>query len=259
MISHDLIITTYNSYNYLDNIYLIIKENISLYTNIICVDDFSDENFYISLKEKLSEFTNLKLYRNNKNLGPSGARNFGINLSSSEYITFHDPDDIILKNRFFYLKKIIKEIRPNILFHGFSLSNKSCKFQISNHVEIHNGFLYLFKSLYVTPAFTCKREILNDVGGYDINIRYAEDLDLYIRLRRKFNFYFLRDEFVIVSNRLEKKGSIHLSGNYLFMRKSINKILIRNILRLKTSSLIFFLALLANLIKTLREIIFLRT
>ena len=77
----------------------------------------------------------------------------------------------------------------------------------------------MFKSLYVTPAFTCKREILNDIGGYDINIRYAEDLDLYIRLRRKFNFYFLRDEFVIVSNRLEKKGSIHLSGNYLFMRK----------------------------------------
>ena len=259
MISHDLIITTYNSYNYLNNIYLIIKENISLYTNIICIDDFSDENFYISLKEKLSEFTDLKLYRNNKNLGPSGARNCGINLSSSEYITFHDPDDIILKNRFFYLKKIIKEIRPNILFHGFSLSNKSHKLQISNHVAIHNGFLYLFKSLYVTPAFTCKREILNDVGGYDINIRYAEDLDLYIRLRRKFNFYFLRDEFVIVSNRLEKKGSIHLSGNYLFMRKSINKILIRNILRLKTSSLIFFLALLANLIKTLREIIFLRS
>ena len=119
MISHDLIITTYNSYNYLNNIYLIIKENISLYTNIICVDDFSDEQFYILLKEKLSEFTNLKLYRNNKNLGPSGARNCGIKLSSSEYITFHDPDDIILKNRFFYLKKLLKKLDLIFFFTVF--------------------------------------------------------------------------------------------------------------------------------------------
>ena len=258
MISHDLIITTYNSYDYLDNIYLIIKENISLFTNIICIDDFSEDTFYISLQEKLSEFKNLKIHRSMKNLGPSGSRNLGINLSSAEYITFHDPDDYILKNRFFYLRRIISEIRPNILFHDFFLSNQNKNLKLSNKIEIHNGFLYLFKSIYVTPAFTCKRELLNEVGGYDLNIKYAEDLDLYIRLRRKFHFHFLKDKLVIISNRFENCSSKHLSSNFLFMRKSMNKIFIRNILRGKTSSVIFFFALLCNQIKTLRELIFLR-
>ena len=95
MISHDLVITTYNSYKYLNNIYFFIRDNIFLYSKIICIDDCSEINFYHKLKKKLAIFKNIIIYRNENNLGPSGSRNVGINISNSEYISFHDPDDYV--------------------------------------------------------------------------------------------------------------------------------------------------------------------
>ena len=122
---------------------------------------------------------------------------------------------------------------------------------------MHKGYLYLFKSLYVTPAFTCKREILNNIGGYDPKLRYAEDLDLYIRLRKKYSFFFAKDKLVKITNRLERKiDSAHLSHDFSLMRKSINKILIKNIFKFKTDSVIFLFAYLINILKAIVEEIF---
>ena len=123
MVSHDLIITTYNSYKYLRNIYYFIKDNRRFYTKIICVDDFSQDSFYLKLNDKLKNFREVKILRNKINLGPSGSRNVGINSSSSEYISFHDPDDLVIKGRGEYVNKIIFKYKPEILFHNFSLIN----------------------------------------------------------------------------------------------------------------------------------------
>ena len=255
MITHDLIITTYNSYKYLKNIYYFINQNKSIYKNIICVDDHSDYNFFLKLKDKLKEFEDVKILRNKYNLGPSGSRNEGIKFSSSEYITFHDPDDHVFKSRGIYIKKIISEYKPNVLFHDFTLLDLPNKIKFSNKLEIHNGFLYLFKSIYVTPAFTCKREILLNEGCYNSKLRYAEDLDLYIRLKNKYKFFFIKEKLVKITNRKDRKlDPNHLSSNSFLMRKSINSILIKNILKLRPKSVIFLLALFLNIFKTFLEI-----
>ena len=258
MKTHDLIITTYNSYKYLKNIYYFIKNNRSIYTNIICVDDSSDNSFFVKLKDNLKEFEGVKILRNKYNLGPSGSRNVGIKFSSSEYISFHDPDDYVMNRRGEYINKIISEYSPNILFHDFTLIDLPRKMKFSNEFEIHNGFFYLFKSIYVTPAFTCKREILLNENCYDPKLRYAEDLDLYIRLKNKYKFFFVKDKLVKITNRKDRKfDPNHLSSNSFLMRKSINSILIKNIFKFRIESIIFLFAFFVNIFKGLFEIVFL--
>ena len=251
MITLDIVITTYNSYKYLDDIYFFIKDNIYIYDKIICVDDCSDESFYKQLKKRLNNITNVKILRNEYNLGPSASRNIGINYSNSEYISFHDPDDFVSPGRGYYISNFINKYKPNILFHGFSISDIKENLEFSDKFEKHNCFLYLFKCLYVTPAFTCKREILINVGGYDQDLRYAEDIDLYIKLREKDQFFFIKDKLVKITNRKERRlDTNHQSNNFSLMRDSINKIFIKNIFKFKPISIIFIFALLVNILKT---------
>ena len=251
MITLDIVITTYNSFKYLDDISFFIKDNIYIYDKIICVDDCSDESFYIQLKQRLNNIDNVRLLRNDRNLGPSASRNIGIKYSNSEYISFHDPDDFVVAGRGYYISKFLNKYKPNILFHSFTISDIKENLVFSNKFEKHNGFLYLFKCLYVTPAFTCKRKILINVGGYDQNLRYAEDIDLYIKLRKNYKFFFIKDKLVKITNRKERRlDANHQSNNFSLMRDSINKIFIKNIFNFKPTSIIFIFALLLNLLKT---------
>ena len=251
MISHDLIITTFNSYDYLDSIYILIQKNIDKYSKILIIDDCSEAEFFDLLKNKLKKFK-IIITRNKKNLGPSYSRNVGINLSRSEYISFHDPDDVVHDKRFFIINYFLQKFKPNIIFHDFTENSLNYEIESDYKYNFHSGFIYLFKSLYVTPAFTCKREILIAVGGYNKSIRYAEDLELYIRLREKSQFLFIKYKLVKISSKKDRLTNLnHLSSNIKSMRSSINKILIAKIYPLNSTSIIYIFALITNNLKSL--------
>lgn len=62
---------------------------------IICVDDGSQDESYGLLKKIASEDYRVKLIRHQKNLGAGGARNTGIRVARSPYITGVDSDDLL--------------------------------------------------------------------------------------------------------------------------------------------------------------------
>tara|TARA_Y100000589_G_scaffold222041_1_gene209609 strand:+ start:3035 stop:3796 length:762 start_codon:yes stop_codon:yes gene_type:complete len=253
MISHDLIITTFNSYSYLESLYLLISKNINNYSRIFIIDDCSNEKFFKLLKYKFKNLS-INIFRNEKNLGPSSSRNIGINLSNADYISFHDPDDMIHDQRFYVINYFLKKFRPNIIFHDFSEKNLKNEIIGNFKYKFHNGYFYLFKSLYVTPAFTCRRDFLIAVGGYKENLRYAEDLDLYIRLREKSKFLFVNHKLVKISSKKERLSNLnHLSSNIKLMRSSINTILLDKIFPLNIFSIVFVFALLINKLKSFIE------
>mgnify|MGYP001231877235 CR=1 FL=1 len=250
MITHDIVITTFNSYKYIDNIYRFVFNNIQNYSKIIIVDDCSEKKFVSHLKTRLISFSNIIFFENKYNLGPSASRNLGIKLSNSNYVSFYDPDDYVFKERFEIIDFYINKFKPKVLFHDYT--TKKTKVDLNGIHKIHNGFLYLFKSLYVTPAFTCKRDLLEKVGGYNENIRYAEDLDLYIRLKESNNFLFINQKLVKISSKEERiKDNSHLSSNIFLMRKSINKILFSKVYPIRINSIFFVFALLFNILKSL--------
>ena len=250
MYTHDLIITTYNSFKYLDILYQFINRNIDKYSRIIIIDDFSNEEFFKLLNSKVNQFKDILIMRNEKNLGPSASRNRGIYLSDAYYLSFHDPDDYVCKERIEIIDYYLREFRPNILFHDFTVKSLANNIENEHKYKIHYGCLYLFKSLYVTPAFTCKRNLLKKVGGYNENIRYGEDLDLYIRLRELSKFFFVNQKLVTISSKVDRiKDGDHLSSNIKLMRKSIDNIFLSKIRPIKINSIILIFALICNNIK----------
>lgn len=60
---------------------------------IICIDDCSPDNCPAILDEYAAKDSRLKVVHLEKNGGPGNARNIGIDMATSEYIMFLDPDD----------------------------------------------------------------------------------------------------------------------------------------------------------------------
>lgn len=248
MFSQDLIITTYNSLEYCN----LLSENIiklsRSYENIIVVDDYSKDNTYDFLLSKLGKKNNIVLIKNNSNLGPSLSRNIGVEYSKSDYISFLDADDIFCYRKFNVIKEFCNKNSPDVLFHNYKVikNRKFTSNHINNKYKIHKNHLYLFRSIYVTPAFTIKRKIFLKEKGYDPKIKYAEDLEFYIRLRKKYNFFFLDYDLVGIY-----KTNKSLSSNKRKMRISIIKILLKEIRIQNLNSLFFLLAIFINLCKFL--------
>lgn len=81
---------------------------------LIIIDDYSTDATYQILQELAKKDPQVKVYRNGKHRGVSGAANFGLRFVTGKYIARMDADDISLPNRFRlqvdYLKKHPKVI-----------------------------------------------------------------------------------------------------------------------------------------------------
>ena len=255
MITHYLIITTFNSDKYIKNIFNVITQNYECYTNFFIIDDFSSVSFFNKLKKEFSTFNKVIIHRIKKNSGVSVARNKGLKLSNSTYVSFFDPDDILHPQKAKIINYFLGILKPQVLFHDFEIKGKEFKYINKKFkekkIQIHNKYIYLFKSIYVTPAFTCNREILKKIDGYNESYRYAEDFELYIRLRKITSFYFINLKLVrICSFHSEEYSKKNLSSNQTQMRNNIINILSSNLKSLNYLEKIFFyFAILVNYIK----------
>lgn len=91
-----IVIPTYNRKQYLFyTIDSLLSQN---YKNkeIIIIDDGSTDNTYEECREKFKYIDDIKIYKLEKNIGQSKARNYGLSLISkdSKYLLLHDSDDI---------------------------------------------------------------------------------------------------------------------------------------------------------------------
>ena len=103
------------AYNAADNIIQLLNslycQNYSGQFEIIIVDDNSNDNTLIKVN-KFSKKSKIKLkvYSSDKNLGPSKARNIGIEKSSGSIVVFIDSDCIANKD---WLKQLVNSLRSN--------------------------------------------------------------------------------------------------------------------------------------------------
>ena len=246
MFSQDLIITTYNSQDHIKELNKQINYLKNFFEKIIIIDDCSCDNTIEHLKNKIDK--NIVLLKNKSNMGPSFCRNLGAKFSNSDYISFLDSDDIFSKQKYNIIKSFCDIYKPDILFHDYKIIKKR-KFNTkkeSYKFKIQKNYKFLFKSIYVTPAFTIKRQIFLKENGYNEKIRYAEDLELYIRLREKYFFYFLDIPLVGIY-----KTSTSQSSNRRKMRLNIMKILLKKISKLNFLSFLLIISFSINLCKFL--------
>ncbi len=171
-----VIITLYNSNNYIKLLLESIANQTVPFDEVILIDHGSKDNCY-ELALKYASDINLVLKSNQLKLnkgGPAWPRNMGIRMCQSKYICFNDADDIPLLNRCEEIKNQLINSQPDILIHPYQqfLEKKGHENLIKFGRKIDNKFTSknIYKKLYFG-------ELSTPVGSYIIRrIKFNQTL-----------------------------------------------------------------------------------
>lgn len=139
---------------------------------IIVVDDGSSDR----TKDVVESFTQIR-YVFQSNSGVSSARNKGAELADGDWLVFLDSDDEILPNALEKFTNVATALpQASILLGGYSL--------IKNGVET---FVLPEEGKYIghlSGSFAIKKVDFIESAGYDSNLRFAENTELFFRIEK---------------------------------------------------------------------------
>jgi glycosyltransferase involved in cell wall biosynthesis len=182
------IIPTYNCAHLLPQaIESAIHQSHSL-REIIVVDDGSTDRTEECVRPYLSRIRYVK----QENRGLAGARNRGIRESTAEFVAFLDADDVWLFEK---TEKQLSAFRSSpdaaLAFTDASVISPSGKsmptFMFGK--DARDGYVFdaLLRSSFILPSTVMiRRSCLEEVGLFDEGLRYVEDVDLWLRISRKY-------------------------------------------------------------------------
>lgn len=179
------IITTHNRYELLLKAIDSVLAQTYKKLELIVVDDASDENKEEAIRKLYQNRVNFIRIEKKDSKGGNHARNVGIQHAKGNYIAFLDDDDMWLPQKIemqvAYLKRhtdcgmvYCNMIRFNE--GGESKGNPNPK----NQGDCSK--ICLYDILCTTSSIMCTKEILENVGEFDENLRFWQETDLVIRV-----------------------------------------------------------------------------
>jgi GT2 family glycosyltransferase len=188
-------------------------------SEIIVVDNDSSDDSCEMIK---SRFPNVKLIKNNSNLGFPKGNNIGVAQAKGDYICILNPDTVVAEDTFDRILAFAEK-QENLGIVGCKLIDGSGNFLPESKRGIPTPFVALTKifglyklfpswelfnryyaqhlsenetgkvDILVGAFMIMKRELYNDIGGFDENcFMYSDDIDLSFMVLKsgKNNYYF---------------------------------------------------------------------
>lgn len=208
------------------------------YKNIelIIADDYSNDNSKHIIESWLKDHPTTKFIPNEINLGNTKTFNKAIQFAKGKYIIDLAADDILLPD---CVEKQIKtflnsEQKKLAIVYGnaelISENNTHLRYYYEVNTEKKtikkpaSGDIYLAmlsqSSMICSVSSMIKREVLEQLNGYDENLAY-EDLDIWIRTSRNYNFEFI-DSILIQKRELENSLGNQFYKKFNARTKKIN-------------------------------------
>lgn len=186
-----IIIPTYNRAHIISNSIKSIINQTYQNWELIIVDDGSSDN----TKEIVSSYNDNRIkyfYKNNEER--SVARNFGINKSKGEYISFLDDDDYYLpKFLSTFYEKLISDKRPvSIIMCDEYVENENGK-RSKNHIPekfLNNPVRLLWEIQTSIRPFVIHRDILS-LEKFKTECTFGQDFHLAIRIVSQYPFIYI--------------------------------------------------------------------
>lgn len=154
------------AYNCIDTIELtldsITRQKISIDYEVVLVNDCSDYD-YLKFIEKYKDKIKIREIKTEKNVGPGGARQLGIDNTFSKYIIFIDSDDCFYDE--YSVDKMYNEINNND--YDVVICNFFCERDINSYVK-QRDLIWLHGKIY-------KRKFIDDNNIRFNNTRSNED------------------------------------------------------------------------------------
>ena len=191
---------------------------------IIVIDDASEDSHAYADIEALDP--RVRYVRNERPLGPSGARNLGIYLAKGDLVAFLDDDDEWLP------EKLEKQVEAFSCDPDVGAVYCPCKWRDldTGTVYPHTGSRYIHGWILPeqleedhtcgTPTYIVKRDILLEIGCFDTALSAREDWDLTIRLAEQCKIAFV-DEDLVIAGKHRRPGVSKHYANLLEAQKHI--------------------------------------
>ena len=167
---------------------------------VIVVDDGSTDNTEEVIKEFQKKDERIKYVRHEKNKGGSAARNTGIKAAKGKYIAFLDSDDEWLSKK---LQKQIaiyqksEKLDSKVLYTGIFYIDQS-NGTTQQKIPTKEGWIFydlLFDNVVVGGCSTVilPRRCIDVVGLFDEMLDSSQDLDMWLRLSRRYPFIAIKE------------------------------------------------------------------
>ncbi len=206
-----VIIPTYNRAEYVTRAIESVLGQTYLDHEIIVIDDGSTDN----TKQALEPYFDKITYISQANAGPSAARNKGIEAAKGRWLAFLDSDDTWRPNK---LERQLAEctgLNADLSFHDMTCSFSQPEMIIPSWNEfinnernmrpfitgiLHDAYTHMMMSghVFLTPTFIVKREVINNVGRYNNDLRTSEDLELYFKLAARYPVAYVAEVLATV-------------------------------------------------------------
>jgi glycosyltransferase involved in cell wall biosynthesis len=194
---------------------------------VTVIDDCSTQD--ISFLKK--RFPKVNFLKTPKNLGPGGARNYGIERTSGDLVSFLDDDDIMHRDKVYLSVEALKSDRAAGMVCGnyrIFVNGRVRKQFYSRAISIDHKKL-MKQNFVASGSVTVRREVLEAVGGFSEKYWIAEDYDLWLKISEKYSIKYL--------HRVLYFYRIVPGGNSLTQRSDIQKKHVKNLEEIKKASL----------------------
>jgi glycosyltransferase involved in cell wall biosynthesis len=167
---------------------------------IILVDDGSSTDTQTELKQA-GILDRVRLFRQH-NAGLSAARNRGIKEARGKFITFLDDDDLYAEDK---LAKQVEYFNKNpdaaMLHSWFSKFDQAHSNLGIRKTSWFRGFIYpqilgQWSLLMAAPCVMVRGEVFERVGFFNESLKMAEDLDMWRRIARHYEFHIIEEPLV---------------------------------------------------------------
>lgn len=215
MIDISYVIPCYNAGRYLvDSIQSVLQQEGEFrIRQVIIVDDFNTDPETLDALEVVRQYPVVQVIRNARAKGAAGARNTGIAAVASDWIAFHDADDIVLPGGLAARVNALKSfpdavwvggdcvdvdsdgrgggegrIRANLTFYTCLASAYSLGQPIKLQRPLRE-FIGQAPTNMIVPLL--RTETVKQLGGFDEALLGQEDLHFYFRLALVADFVFV--------------------------------------------------------------------
>ena len=179
-----IIIPTYNRSSLLPRAIDSVLQQTFTDFELIVVDDGSTDATQ-QLVRNYADNRVRYVYQDNK--GVCVARNHGVALANAPYLVFLDSDDYALEDWLANFHKSISNFTIDMVFCDMLRVN--CISNSSTIIKANDPYqkkTYSEEGFFMSGVFCLKKSVFNNVGGFDITIKYGEFTDLAFSLK-EFN------------------------------------------------------------------------
>jgi glycosyltransferase involved in cell wall biosynthesis len=230
MIEISVIIPLYNAENTITATLDSVRNQIGNFCfEIFIINDAStDKSNEIVEKYKIdNQNLNIKILQLESNKGVSVARNIGLKNATKDYIAFLDADDCWLPEKTKQQMAFFIEKYPKIDGIACCRNNETVGFPYRVNPKTNLASISLKKMLIrnicPTPTVILKKEIIDNIGLFNEDMRHAEDANYWLRISEKYNLFILDKSLVTTGGGKKSFGVSGLSADLTEMEKGFQK------------------------------------